>query len=127
MGMLIVVMGVLIIFGGVVVLVSPTTPQGVARRFLQSGREYLAVAIRMAFGVLFVIAAPYCRPEEPWVGSTIRVIGVFTILVAALMLVIGRHRLRAIIEWALNLPPATLRIFAPIALALGGFLIYAGL
>jgi hypothetical protein len=52
---------------------------------------------------------------------------VFTILVAALMLVIGRHRLRAIIEWALNLPPATLRIFAPIALALGGFLIYAGL
>ena len=127
MSYLIVLVGVLVTLGGLVILISPTTPQGVGRRFLQSGREYLAVAIRMAFGVLFVVAAPYCRPEEPWVGTTVRIVGLLTIVVAASLLVIGRRRLRAIIEWGLALPPSVLRIFAPIALILGGFLIYAGL
>jgi hypothetical protein len=124
---LVVILGVVIACGGLVILILPATPQRVARRFLESGREYLAVSIRLAFGVLFVVVAPYCRPDQPWVGTTIRLIGVFTILVAGLMLAMGRRRLRAILEWAMNLPPSTLRIFAPIALVFGGFLIYAGL
>lgn len=127
MAILVVIIGVVISCGGIVILISPTTPQGVARRFLQSGRLYLAAVIRLVLGVLLVLAAPYCRPDEPWVGTTIRIIGVLTIVIGALLLAIGRQRLRALIEWALALPPGILRAFAPIALVLGGFLIYAGL
>lgn len=127
MAILVLLAGVVITLGGVVVLISPSTPMHVARKFfLEPGREYLALAIRFAFGVLFVVAGPYCRPEEPWVGWIVRLIGVLTILAVAVLLAIGRRRLRALIEWALNLPPSIFRLFAPVALVLGGFLIYAG-
>lgn len=84
-------------------------------------RLWLAVAIRLALGVLLIYAAPQCRMPE-----AVRIFGVITVLAALGLVVLGPERMRVFVHWWTERPPAIIRVWSVGGLLLGAFLIYAG-
>jgi len=83
-----------------------------------------ALAIRFVFGVLFILAAPYCRPETQ---MAVRLLGMLAVAIAVVMLLLGTDRIQALIHWFLiNQSPRSMRLWGLLVILFGGFLIYAG-
>lgn len=81
---------------------------------------YLAMAVRLVFGVALIGAASSSRFPD-----VLLFIGVLSIITAVLAPLIGFARLRAFVDWWLARPPGLIRAWAAIAAALGVFLVYA--
>ena len=80
---------------------------------------YLAALLRVAFGIVVILAAPDSR-----LPTALRILGVIMILAGVLTPFFGVQ----IAELALKSgakDPGTIRAFAAVALALGGFIVYA--
>jgi hypothetical protein len=80
----------------------------------------LAIGLRVALGVVLLAAAPECR-----FPTAIRVLGFVALIAAASGLLLGRARLEAFVGWWLDRPAGFVRGWCVVALAFGGFLIYA--
>ncbi len=80
----------------------------------------LAVVIRLVLGAMFLAVAPDCRAPQ-----VIRVVGAISIVAAIAILILGRVRLDAFIEWWLG-RPELIRVSATAVIAFGGLLVYAG-
>jgi hypothetical protein len=126
MPILVTVIGGLAAVAGLIGVVRPDLMKQLAVRFRTPAGMYAAIGIRIVVGALLVWAGPACRPETPWVGWTVRAIGLLAIVVALGLLLSGRARFEALAEWSLG-RPAFLRGTSVIALAVGAFLIYAGM
>jgi hypothetical protein len=81
----------------------------------------VTVALRLGFGALFLLAAPYCRLPD-FVG----VIGVLEFAGAAVLLALGSARLHRFVAWWLGRPALFVRAWCSAALAFGLLLAYAG-
>jgi hypothetical protein len=79
------------------------------------------VALRLGFGILFLLAAPYCRFPD-----FVRVIGVLELAGAAVLLSLGAARLNRFVVWWLERPASFVRAWCSAALAFGLLLAYAG-
>lgn len=88
-------------------------------RFLT--RLSTTVALRIGFGVLFLLAAPSCRLPE-----FIRVVGVAELASAVLLLGLGPERLDRFVTWWVERPASFVRSWCSAALALGALLVYSG-
>ena len=81
---------------------------------------YLVATLRVAFGVVLVLAAPSSRAPR-----VLRLLG-FIILVAGLTTpFFGIDRARAVLDWWTAQGPAFMRLWAGLAVALGAFVVYA--
>ena len=76
-------------------------------------------ALRIALGVVFVLAAPTSRAPR-----TVRVLGLIVIIAGLATPWFGVTRARAIMNWAASAGPLWMRFAASVAMALGGFLVY---
>jgi hypothetical protein len=82
---------------------------------------YFAVIVRLALGVALIISAPDSR-----FPLAFGILGWVAIVAGVAAVFIGRARLRRFINWWLErFSPASTRLWVMIALAFGGFLIYA--
>jgi len=81
-----------------------------------------AVGLRVALGIALLVAAPECRYP-----LAMQVIGVISLLAAAAGLVMGRARLDAFVDWWARRPPGFVRAWAVVAIAFGGFLVFAAI
>lgn len=113
--------GALIALLGATGVVSPPTLLGWVDAIWRSSRGvWGVVALRIGLGVLLVLAAPECRYP-----TAIRVLGVISIVAAALVPVVGLERVHALVKWWAERPPLAIRAWACVAIAFGGFLIHA--
>jgi len=80
----------------------------------------IAVMVRLAVGVLLVLAAPHSR-----FPLTFGILGWLAILAALLIPVAGRRRIGRLLDWWSRRTPPEIRLWSLAGLAFGCFLVYA--
>jgi hypothetical protein len=88
--------------------------------FATPSRFYAAGAVRIAMGLVLILAASSSR----W-PRTLRALGAVMCLQAIAANLFGLERARAIMEWEAMQGTALLRVGAAVALAAGGFMAFA--
>ena len=81
---------------------------------------YVAAAIRAAFGVVFILAAPGARFPTVFYG-----LGALALVAAGVIVALPASRWRAFVEWWLRRPRGVYRAAGLGAVALGAFIVYA--
>ncbi len=120
MAIIVTVLGVVIALIGVIGLAHPPSLITLVQRWQSPARFWFAVVIRVVLGAVLIAVAPDCRAP-----LVIRVVGVISIVAAVALVIVGRVRLDAFIEWWLG-RPALLSVSATGAIAFGALLVYAG-
>ena len=106
---------------GVAGLVSPDGGMAIRRwYFATPGLFYAAVAVRSAMGIGLILAAARSR----W-PRTLRALGAVVCLQGLAATLLGLDHARAIMEWEGMQGHALLRAGAAVALASGGFIVFA--
>ena len=112
----------LIIAMGVVGFVAPEMGMALRREYVAT-LPYTVGAIRVAMGLLLILVAPASRMPK-----AIRLLGMLVCAQGLTQIIgmpfVGLDRARAILEWE-AMHPALLRAGALVAVATGGFIIYA--
>jgi hypothetical protein len=112
--------GILTTAFGAIFLVNPAP----IRRWMNFGQTdaplYWAIGVRLALGAVFVAAAPRCQ-----VPGVIQVFGWVMITAGILGIVLGRARLRAMIQWYRERSDIELRGWAVLTLLLGALILYS--
>ncbi len=114
------ILSLLIVALGTLGLVSPQRVAALARRFLTPGGLYLAAAIRILFGLVFVFAAPIAGAPE-----LVRVIGVISIVAGVMTPLLRVEQHRKVLDWWVARGPLFMRVWSAVALVLGCVLAYA--
>jgi hypothetical protein len=105
----------------IVGIVSPEYGTMVRRAyFARPVTIYAAVALRMVMGLIVIFVARGSRAPK-----TMRVLGAVMCLQAVTGTVLGPDRARAVLEWETMQGTALLRVGAAVALAAGGFMVFA--
>jgi arylsulfatase A-like enzyme len=122
MALIVALLGALLTLLGVFGLISPRGLMLYLSSWQSERRIHLALAIRLVFGVVLIMAAPSCRFSE-----AVRILGIIAIVAAVVGVFMGTERMRALIEWWKNQSPAFIRVWLVFVVAFGVFLVYAGL
>jgi hypothetical protein len=105
---------------GVLGIVSPDSVTTVRRLYFATPvRLYTAGAVRMAMGLVVILSAPHSRTPK-----TLCALGAVMCMQALSATLLGPDRARAILEWE-TMHTALLRVGAVVAVATGGFLMFA--
>ena len=106
---------------GIVGIVSPDSVTTVRRQYFATPVGlYAAAAIRVAMGLVLILAATVSRAPK-----TLRVLGALMCMQGLAAALFGPERARAILEWETMQGTALLRAGAMVALASGGFVAFA--
>jgi hypothetical protein len=111
--------GLLVAALGLVGALAPEVLLRLVSKIHLSPALYLAALLRVAFGIIFIVAAPSSR-----LPTALRILGVIVILAGVLTPFFGAQ----MAEVALNSGsknPGMVRALAGAALAFGGFIVYA--
>jgi hypothetical protein len=123
MTVLVVIFGALIAALGAAGVVSPRVLIGLVDSVWRGSRGiYGVVAVRLVLGVVLVVAAPDCRFPE-----IVRILGLLSLVSAVVLPLLGRERLRRLVEWWISRPGGFIRAWSLVAVAFGVFLGYAGI
>ena len=106
---------------GIVGLDSPDSVTTVRRLYFATPVGlYAAAAVRVAMGLVVILAAPASRAPK-----VLRVLGALMCMQGLAATLFGPDRARAILEWEAMQGTAILRVGAAVALATGGLLAFA--
>jgi hypothetical protein len=106
---------------GVVGLVSPESVTTARRMYFATPVGlYTAAAVRVAMGLVLILAAQASRAPK-----TLRVLGAVVCVQGLAATFFGPDRARAILEWETMQGTALLRVGAAVAVASGAFLAFA--
>jgi len=106
---------------GIVGIVSPDSGTTLRRRYFATPVGlYAAGALRVAMGLVVILVAPTSRAPK-----TLRALGAVMCMQALAATLFGPDRARAILEWETMQGTALLRVGAAVALAAGGFMVFA--
>jgi len=111
--------GLLIIAQGIVGLVAPEFFLRLIQSIQTPPNIYFAAVVRIAFGIVLVLAAPMSR-----VPIALRIVGALIILGGAMTPFFGVRLADIILGWW-SQGPGVIRAWATAALALGLFIVYA--
>ena len=109
-----------IAFIGGVGVVAPSHLLAFAQSLVEPTALYAVAAVRVAFGVVLVLAAPGSR-----MPNTLRVLGFAIIVVGALTPFFGLEHAQILLDWWAGQPPWFMRAWSVLAIAFGGFVAYA--
>jgi hypothetical protein len=105
---------------GVLGIVSPDSLTTARRQYFATPVGlYTATAVRVTMGLVVILFAPHSRAPK-----TLRVLGALMCMQGLSATLLGPHRARAILEWETT-HPALLRAGAVVAVAAGGFMVFA--
>jgi hypothetical protein len=111
--------------GGLVMLASaisfaaPDLRLSLERSVMTPSGLYAIAGLRIAIGLVFVLAAPASRSPR-----TLRVLGLIVIVAGLSTPWFGVGRGRAVVNWLASAGPLLMRLDASVGMALGGFLVY---
>ena len=102
-------------------LISPESGTEIRRLYFATpARLYPAAAVRVAMGLVVILAAAGSRAPK-----TLRVLGVIMCLQGLSAILMGPEHARAVLEWETMQGTALLRVGAAVALVAGGFIVFA--
>ncbi len=93
---------------------------GVARYFDRPSGVWIAAGIRLFAAAMLWLAAPVT--QHPVV---LKVMAAVALAAAIAVVLMGYPRMQLMIRWAVDRPPAVLRLFAVVAIAIGALLLWA--
>jgi len=105
---------------GVLGLASPDALMAFVRRWQTPLGIWIAAAFRVTFGVVFWLAAPSSR-----VPVLLKILGAVSVLSGVALPLLGLSRFEAIVSWWAGRSAVFKRMWAVVALAFGGFLLWA--
>ena len=111
--------GLFFVVVGIVGLVSPDSLMTIRQQYVSTVVLYAAVAVRLAIGLVLILFAPTSRAPK-----TLRALGAISCMQGLAPAFIGIDGVRALQEWE-AMQTALLRAGALVALAVGGFLVFA--
>jgi hypothetical protein len=117
------VLALLILAVGAVGIFVPAGSLWIAQHSVTSGAFYVIGAVRVAFGLVLISAAPVSRAPKTLriLGSIILIAGITTVLTG----LVAIERARAIVEWWQQQGSGVVRLTGVLVVALGGFIAYA--
>ena len=121
MTIIIIIFGSLILLAGVLLLINPEIIFGFLGRNIENPAiQMIAVLVRLIIGALLVTQSSQSR-----FPLAIEVLGWILILAGISLAVIGQAKFRKLMSWVLTKFRAVGRIAGVVAIAFGGFLVYA--
>jgi hypothetical protein len=111
--------GVLVLLVGAIGVAAPDVLLSVGRSVITPGGLYAIAALRIALGMVFLLAAPASRAPR-----TLRVLGLFVIIAGLTTPWFGVARSLAVLDWWASVGPSLRRLEAGMAVALGSLLVY---
>lgn len=121
MAIVVALFGVLVAGVGLLGVIRPDRLMAWISQWRGASRLWFAAGLRLVLGVVLLLAAPQCRAPE-----VIRILGWITLVAALLLPLLGARRFDAFVDWWLAREPGFIRTWSLLAVAVGGFLIYAG-
>lgn len=112
------VAGIIIAVMGVIYLLAPK----MIKKYVDFWGKRILVAgvLNIVIGILFLLANSACR-----IPTVIIVIGVIALLKGIVIFVLGQEKMKVLLEWWGNRPPAVVRLMGLIVIAFGILLLYA--
>jgi len=120
MDIVIKIVGIVLMLTGIVYIAYPNVMLWLIDFFKKGYRIYFAALLRFALGIIFLLGAGDC--EVKWL---IAAFGILFLLGGLLILLLGRDRINAILNYYGTRPLWLLRALASIALIIGAAIIYA--
>jgi hypothetical protein len=105
---------------GAVGVASPAHLLALAQPLFQPTALYAVAAVRIAFGVVLILAASGSRMPK-----TLRVLGIVIVVIGALTPFLGLEHAHAVLGWWTSQPLWFMRAWSLLAVAFGGFIAYA--
>src|ERR1700730_1944587 len=112
MRLLALVTGVLVLLVGAIGVAAPDVFLSVGRSVITPGGLYAIAALRIALGLVFLLAAPASRAPR-----TLRVFGVLVIIAGLTTPWFGVARSLAVLDWWASVGPSLRRLEAGVAVA----------
>jgi hypothetical protein len=113
------VIGALVILASLISFAVPDLRLSLERSVTTpAGLEAIA-AVRIAIGLVFVLAAPASRAPR-----TLRALGLIVIIAGLTTPWLGVTRARAVVDWFASAGPWLMRLDTCVGMALGAFLVY---
>jgi hypothetical protein len=113
------VIGGLVILASAISFAAPDLSLSLERSVITPAGLYAIAALRIAIGLVFVLAAPASRAPR-----TLRVLGLIVIIAGLSTPWFGVARARALVNWLATAEPLLMRLAAVAGMAIGGFLVY---
>ena len=113
------VIRVIVLVAGAIGVAAPDVFLSVGRSVITPGGLYAIAALRVALGLVFLLAAPASRAPR-----TVRVLGLIVIIAGLMTPWFGVVRSLAVLDWWASVGPWLRRLEAGVAVALGGLLVY---
>jgi hypothetical protein len=113
------VIGALVILVSAISVAAPDVRLSLERSVMTPAGLYAIAALRIALGLVFVLAAPASRAPR-----TLRVLGLIVIVAGLATPWFGVARARAVLNWWASAGPLWMRLVAGVGMAVGGFLVY---
>jgi len=113
------VIGALVILASAISFAAPALRLSVERSVMTPAGLYAIAALRIAIGLVFVLAAPASRAPR-----TLRVLGLIVIIAGLSTPWFGVDRAQAVLNWVASAGPLLMRLDAVVGIAIGGFLMY---
>jgi hypothetical protein len=112
--------GVLVILASAISFAAPDLRLSLERSVMTPAGLYAIAALRIAIGLVFVLAAPASRAPR-----TVRALGLIVIIAGLTTPWFGVARARAVLNWLASAGPLWMHLDAGVGMAIGGFLVYA--
>ena len=113
------VIGALVILGSAITLAAPDLRLALERLVVTPAGLYVIAVLRIAIGLMFVLAAPASRAPR-----TLRALGLIAIIAGLATPWFGVARAQAVLNWLASAGPLWMRLDAGVGMAMGGFLVY---
>ena len=113
------VIGALVILASAISFAAPALRLSVERSVMTPAGLYAIATLRIAIGLVFVLAAPASRAPR-----TLRVLGLIVIIAGLSTPWFGVDRAQAVLNWVASAGPLLMRLDAVVGIAIGGFLMY---
>ena len=113
------VIGALVILASAISFAAPDLRLSLESWVITPAGLYAIAALRIAIGLVFVLAAPASRAP-----GTLRVLGFLVIIAGLMTLWFGVARSRAVLNWLASAGPLLVRLDAVVGMAIGGFLVH---
>jgi hypothetical protein len=113
------VIGALVILASAVSFAAPDLRLSLEGSVMTPAGLVAIAALRIAIGLVFVLAAPASRAPR-----TLRVPGLIVIIAGLSTPWFGVARGRAVVNWLASAEPLLMRLDAIVGMAIGGFLVY---
>jgi hypothetical protein len=119
MRMLGLLIGALVILGSAISLAAPDLRLALESSVITPPGLIAIAVVRIAIGLVFVLAAPASRAPR-----TLRVLGLIVIIAGVMTPWFGVARARAVLNWLASAGPLLMHIDSVVGMAIGGFLIW---